>query len=103
MPPLETCSVTDYGNLFNQDSYERTLDRRRSHVTRHSSGGPAEVENGRLRIINTPMGLALIAELNSFEVDFASAGTWVDVRSKVHPGNLVIATRRALWSAVGRP
>jgi hypothetical protein len=27
----------------------------------------------------------------------------VDVRSKDHPGDLVIATSLALWSAVGRP
>jgi hypothetical protein len=53
-----------------------------------------------LRIINTPMG----QELNSFEVDFTSAGNMrVDVRSKDHHGDLVIATALALWSAVGRP
>jgi hypothetical protein len=46
----------------------------------------------------------LIAELNSFEVDFTSAGNMrVDVRSKDHHGGLVIATSLALWSAVGRP
>ncbi|MGH9339501.1 MAG: hypothetical protein ACRD1R_07915 [Acidobacteriota bacterium] len=50
------------------------------------------------------MGQELIAELNSFEVDFTSAGNMrVDVRSKNHHGDLVIATARALWSAVGRP
>jgi hypothetical protein len=53
----------------------------------------AHIESGRLRIINTPMGQELIAELNSFEVDFTSAGN----------GDLVIATALALWSAVGRP
>jgi hypothetical protein len=55
-------------------------------------------------IINTPMGQELSAELNSFEVDFTSAGNMrVDVRSKDHHGDLVIATALALWSAVGRP
>ena len=50
------------------------------------------------------MGQELIAELNSFEVDFTSAGNMrVDVRSKDHHGDLVIATALALWSAVGRP
>jgi hypothetical protein len=63
----------------------------------------AHLESGRLRIINTPMGQELIAELNSFEVDFTSAGNMrVDVRSKDHHGDLVIATALALWSAVGR-
>ena len=63
-----------------------------------------QLEAGRLRIINTPMGQELIAELNSFEVDFTSAGNMrVDVRSKDHHGDLVIATALALWSAVGRP
>jgi hypothetical protein len=28
MPPLKACTVTDYGNLFNQDSQERILDQR---------------------------------------------------------------------------
>jgi hypothetical protein len=51
-----------------------------------------------------PIGQELIAELNSFEVDFTSAGNMrVDVRSKDHHGDLVIATALALWSAVGRP
>jgi hypothetical protein len=64
----------------------------------------AHLESGRLRIINTPMGQELIAELHSFEVDFASAGNMrVDVRSKDHHGDLVIATALGLWSAVGRP
>jgi hypothetical protein len=54
----------------------------------------------RLRIMNTRMGQALIAELNGFEVDFTSAGnTRVDVRSKDHHGDFVIAT--ALAEAVG--
>jgi hypothetical protein len=56
------------------------------------------------RIINTPMGRELIAELNTFEVDFTSAGNMrVDVRSRDHHGDLVIATVLALWSAVGWP
>jgi hypothetical protein len=60
----------------------------------------ARLENGRLRIINTPLGQELIAELNSF----TSAGnTRVDVRSKDHPGDLVIATSLPLWSTLGRP
>lgn len=64
----------------------------------------AHLESGRLRIINTVMGQELISELNSFEVDFTSAGNMrVDVRSKDHHGDLVIATALALWSAVGRP
>jgi hypothetical protein len=64
----------------------------------------AHPDTGRLRIINTPVGQELIAELNSFEVDFTSAGNMrVDVRSKDHHGDLVIATSLALWSAVGRP
>jgi hypothetical protein len=63
----------------------------------------AHLESSRLRIINTPMGQELIAELNSFEVDFTSAGNMrVDVRSKDHHGDLVIATALALWSAVGK-
>jgi hypothetical protein len=50
------------------------------------------------------MGQELTAELNSFEVDFTSAGNMrVDVRSKDHHGDLVIATALALWPAVGRP
>jgi hypothetical protein len=50
------------------------------------------------------MGRELIAELKSFEVDFTSAGNMrVDVRSKDHHGDLVIATALVLWSAVGRP
>jgi hypothetical protein len=49
------------------------------------------------------MGQELTAELNSFEVDFTSAGNMrVDVHSNDH-GDLVIATALALWSAVGRP
>ena len=64
----------------------------------------AHIESGRLRIINAPMGQELMSELNSFEVDFTSAGNMqVDVRSKDHHGDLVIATALALWSAVGRP
>jgi hypothetical protein len=64
----------------------------------------AHLESGRPRIINAPMGQELIAELNSFEVDFTSAGSMpIDVRSKDHHGGLVIATALALWSAVGRP
>jgi hypothetical protein len=63
----------------------------------------AQLESGRMRIIDTPMGQELISELNSFEVDFTSAGNMrVDVRSKDHHGDLVIATALALWSAVGR-
>ena len=50
------------------------------------------------------MGQKLIAELNSFEVDFTSAGNMrLDVYSKDHHGDLVIATALALWSAVGQP
>jgi len=53
-----------------------------------------------LRIIKTPMGQELIAELNLFEVDFTSAGNMrVDVRSKDHHGDLVIATALALSAA----
>jgi hypothetical protein len=64
----------------------------------------AHLESGRPRIIiNAPMGQELIAKLNSFEVDFTSAGNMrVDVRSMDHHGDLVIATSLALWSAVGR-
>ena len=94
MPPPEACSVADYGNSFNPDSQERTLDRRERQRR--------PLETAWLRIINTPMGQELIAELNSFEVDFTSAGNMrVDVRSKDHHGDLVIATALALWSAVG--
>jgi hypothetical protein len=64
----------------------------------------AHLESGRLRIAASDMGRELIAELNSFEVDFTSAGNMVvDVRSKDHHGDLVIATALALWSAVVRP
>ena len=73
-------------------------------IHERTDGLAAHLESGRLRIINTPMGQELIAELNSFEVDFTSAGNMrVDVRSKDHHGDLVIATALALWSAVGRP
>ena len=37
LPPLEACSVADYGNLFNQDSQERALDQCRPQATRHES------------------------------------------------------------------
>ena len=40
----------------------------------------AHLESGRLRIINTPMGQELIAELNSFVVDFTSAGNMTCAR-----------------------
>jgi hypothetical protein len=64
----------------------------------------AHLDPGRLRIINTPMGQELMSELNTFEVDFTSAGNMrLDVRSKDHHGDLVIATALALWSAAGRP
>jgi hypothetical protein len=64
----------------------------------------AHLESGRLRVINTPMGQELLAELHTFEVDFTSAGNMrVDVRSRDHYRDLVIATALALWSAVGRP
>jgi hypothetical protein len=56
----------------------------------------AHLESGWLRIVNTPMGQELIADLNSFEVDFTSAGNMrVDMRSKDHHGDLVIATALA--------
>jgi hypothetical protein len=73
--------------------------------TNGSHTAPAEqLEARRRRIIHTPMGQELIAELNSFEVDFTSAGNMrVDVRSKDHHGDLVIATALTPWSAVGRP
>jgi hypothetical protein len=38
-------------------------------------GTRRNLESGRLRVINTPMGQELIAELNGFEVDFTSAGS----------------------------
>jgi hypothetical protein len=61
----------------------------------------AHLESGRPRIINTPMSQELTAELNSFEVDFTPAGNMrVDVRSKDHHGDLLLATVLALWSAV---
>jgi hypothetical protein len=60
----------------------------------------ADLESGRLRIGNTPMGQELISELNSFEVDFASAGSMrVDVCAKDHHGDLATATALARWSA----
>ena len=63
----------------------------------------AHLKSGRLRIIDTPIGQELTAELNSFEVDFTSVGNVrVDVHSKDHHGDLVTATALALWSAVGR-
>ena len=71
------------------------------HSERSTAGGP--LETAWPRIINSPMGQELTAELNSFEVDFTSAGNMrVDVRSKDHDGGLVIVTALALWSAVGR-
>jgi hypothetical protein len=78
---LKARRVPDYGNSFNPDSRERALDRRTPHTrpaTRHRPKArplAAQLETGRLRIINTPMGRELIAELNSFEVDFTPAGT----------------------------
>jgi hypothetical protein len=109
-PPPEACSVADYGNSFNPDSQECTFRpteaaRDPARVIDKKTGGlAAHLESGRLRIINTPMGQELIAELNGFEVDFTSAGNMrVDVRSKDHHGDLVIATALALWSAVGCP
>ena len=70
---------------------------------RPHTGLAGQLEARQLRIINTPTGQELIAELNRFEVDFTSAGNMrVDVRSKDHHGDLVIATALALWSAVGR-
>jgi hypothetical protein len=55
-------------------------------------------------VLDKGRSAAMIAELDSFEVDFTSAGNMrVDVRSKDHHGDLVIATALALWSAVGRP
>jgi hypothetical protein len=65
----------------------------------------AHLECGRLRILATQMGRELIAELNSFEVDFTASGAMkVDFAGKggFH-GDLVIATALALWSATGRP
>jgi hypothetical protein len=84
------------------------IDQRAAHASRHASsrriGETAQLETGRLRIAQSEMGRELISELNSFEVDFTSAGNMrVDVRSKDHHGDLVIATALALWSAVGRP
>ena len=98
MLPPEACSVADYGNSFNPAARDpaRVIDEK-------AGGLAAHLESGRLRIINTPMGQDLIAELNSSEVDLTSAGnTRVDVRSKDHHGDFVIATALALWSAVGR-
>jgi hypothetical protein len=90
-PPLTACSVADYGDSFNPDSQEEC--------------SPTEAARDACpRIINSPMGQELTAELNCFEVDFTSAGNMrVDVRSKDHHGDLVIATALALWSAVGTP
>jgi hypothetical protein len=87
---------------------ERSIDgghtRPANRHRRKLSALAAQLESGGLWIINMPMGQELIAELNSFEVDFTSAGNMrVDVRSKDHHGDLVIATALALWSAVGRP
>jgi hypothetical protein len=79
-------------------------DQRQRHVGCSGRRTEAEAAVGRLRIINTPMDQELTAELNSFEVDFTSAGNMrVDVRSKDYHGDLVIATALALWSAVGKP
>jgi hypothetical protein len=64
----------------------------------------AHLESGRLRIVQSDMGRQLIAELQSFEVDFTASGTMkVDFKGKDFHGDLVIATALALWSAVGRP
>jgi hypothetical protein len=87
----EDASVADHRNLFNPDSQERTLDQRRRTRRAHlvideETGGLAkQPKSDRLRIINTPMGQELIVELNSFEVDFTSAGNMRgDVRSRDH-------------------
>jgi hypothetical protein len=54
----------------------------------------------RLRIINTPMGQELIAELNSFEVDFTSAGNMrVDVALEAPPWRF--ADRDGAYAVVG--
>jgi hypothetical protein len=65
----------------------------------------AHLESRRLRVVNNQMGQELIAELNSFEVDFTAAGNMkVEFqRSGGYHGDLVIATSLALWSATGRP
>jgi hypothetical protein len=64
----------------------------------------AYLESGRLRIVQSEMGRALIAELQAFEVEFTAAGNMtVDVRRQEHHGDLVIATALALWHAVSRP
>jgi hypothetical protein len=65
------------------DSCRRADPSRSRHANSSTYRPTAHIESGRLRIINTPMGQELIAELNSFEVDFTSAGNMcVDVRSE---------------------
>ena len=54
-PPPEACSVADYGNSFNPDSQERTLDRRRATRDRvaadhrHADGPGADLGAEQLR------------------------------------------------------
>ena len=36
-PPLKACSVADYGNSFNPDSQERSLERQGQHATKHTA------------------------------------------------------------------
>jgi hypothetical protein len=101
-PPRETCSVADYGNSFNPACGDRTLDRQRLNPTgtrhqredRRAAGAPGERPTAHH---NMAVGQDLIAELNSFEVDFTAAGNIrVDVRPKDHHGDLVIGTTLAL-------
>jgi hypothetical protein len=67
MPPREASSVADYGNIFNPDSQERTLDRRRRDAT--AEGRAA----GGLRIAQSRSGQGLTAELSTLGVKYARA------------------------------
>ena len=50
--------------------------------------------------MESDMGRELLRELGTFEVNYTASGNMtVDVRSKDHHGDLVIATALALWSA----
>jgi hypothetical protein len=61
LPPLEACSVADYGNSFNPDS-QRTNSRPTKAardpplvIDENTGALAAQLETERLRIINTPM------------------------------------------------
>jgi hypothetical protein len=70
----------------------------------------AHLESGRRRIISTPMGQELIAEMNAFEVDYTASGTMkVDFEGRIttatcdrNGARAVVGGRPAIWAGRGR-